>query len=287
MSIPDALSGISGVTGVEVLRDKGPAARSAATTLVAETKQPPGKESLATGPLPEGRLFKPLLADPGWPHFSAAYHYYIDNPSGADIATVSFGETIPFYRGNLAHEQSSGQRELGLQAVGFSDFDLNAPSHDLVNADYFGGLYSSFRVGRWSAFGRLFHDSSHLGDEFLLRTRLQRLNLSYEGRISNYLTSSPSGYVSMAEAVVCSTEPADLKIWSTQYGFEFRSPWRADFGVMRPIVAADFSNFEEHNWSTDVSARAGVQFDKPTSARPQPPDPGGVLQRPFAEWPVL
>ena len=61
---------------------------------------------------------------------------------------MSFGETIPFYRGNLAHEQSSGQRELGLQAGGFSDFDLNAPSHDLVNVDYFGGLYLSFRVGR-------------------------------------------------------------------------------------------------------------------------------------------
>jgi uncharacterized protein DUF1207 len=120
MSIPDTLSGISDVTGVEVLRDKGPVARSAATTLVAETKQPPGKESLATGPLPEGHLFKPLLADPGWPHFSAVYHYYIDNPSGADIATVSFGETIPFYR-NLAHEQSSamgiGSSGRGLQRL--------------------------------------------------------------------------------------------------------------------------------------------------------------------------
>jgi Protein of unknown function (DUF1207)/HsdM N-terminal domain len=43
--------------------------------------------------------------------------------------------------------------------------------------------------------------------------------------------------------------------------YEFRSPWRADFGAMRPIGAADFKNFEEHNWSTDISARAGVQFD--------------------------
>jgi hypothetical protein len=27
---------------------------------------------------------------------------------------------------------------------------------------------------------RLFHQSSHLGDEFLLRNRVERINLSYE-----------------------------------------------------------------------------------------------------------
>ena len=74
-----------------------------------------------------------------------------------------------------------GQWELSLRAGVFSAFDLNATSHDLGNADYLGGLYSSFPVGGWSAFDRLFHQSSHLGDEFLVRTHLQCLNLSYEG----------------------------------------------------------------------------------------------------------
>lgn len=30
---------------------------------------------------------------------------------------------------------------------------------------------------------------------------------------------------------------------------------------MRPIVAVDIKNFEENDWNTDVSARAGVEFD--------------------------
>lgn len=30
---------------------------------------------------------------------------------------------------------------------------------------------------------------------------------------------------------------------------------------MRPIIAADFKNYDENNWSTDISARAGVEFD--------------------------
>ena len=31
---------------------------------------------------------------------------------------------------------------------------------------------------------------------------------------------------------------------------------------MRPVVAVDIKNFQENNWSTDVSARAGFEFEK-------------------------
>ena len=30
---------------------------------------------------------------------------------------------------------------------------------------------------------------------------------------------------------------------------------------MRPIIAADIKNYDENNWSTDVSARAGVELE--------------------------
>ena len=33
------------------------------------------------------------------------------------------------------------------------------------------------------------------------------------------------------------------------------------FASMWPIVAADIKNFEDNNWNTDVSARAGVEFE--------------------------
>ena len=124
--------------------------------------------SYQQGLLPTGHLFKPLLADPRWAHFSAAYrNYQSSNFDGRDIGSVSFGETIPFYRSNFG--RSSAQWEAGLQAGVFSDFNLNASSSDLVNTDFIVSTYSSVRTGQFSAFGRLFHQSSHLGDEFLLR----------------------------------------------------------------------------------------------------------------------
>ena len=62
----------------------------------------------------------------------------------------------------------------------FAIFDMNSDSHDLVNADYFVGAAGAYAVGPFQALARVFHQSSHLGDEFLLHDRPERVNLSYE-----------------------------------------------------------------------------------------------------------
>lgn len=90
------------------------------------------------------------------------------NVDGNHNGSVSFGETIPFYRANIG--QSIVQWEVGLQAGIFSDFNLGASSTDLINTDFIGGIYTSVRAGNASAFARIYHQSSHLGDEFLLKT---------------------------------------------------------------------------------------------------------------------
>jgi len=259
------LSEIPGVNAVKISEASTQQSMAAAS----KSAQVPGDESvsttesfiLPTGLLPAGHLFKPLLADPRWAHFSAAYrNYQSNNFDGKDIASVSFGETIPFYRGNFG--QSTAQWESGLQAGVFSDFNLDASSSDLVNTDFIASVYSTVRAGQFSAFGRIYHQSSHLGDEFLLRTKLERVNLSYEGSDLRLSYELPYGVrLYGGGGGLFHKEPSTLKVWSAQYGVEFRSPWRIDFLSMRPIVAADLKNFEENNWSTDVSARAGVQFD--------------------------
>ena len=219
---------------------------------------------LPTGLLPSGHLFKPLLADPRWAHFSAAYrHFQNDNFDGRSIASVSFGETIPIYRKNFG--QSIAQWEVGLQAGVFSDFNLNASSSDLVNSDFIASVYSSIRAKQFSAFGRIYHQSSHLGDEFLLRkenSSFDRVNLSYEGMDLRLSYEFPYGVrLYGGGGGLFHKQPSALKVWMVQYGAEFRSPWRLDFASMRPILAADFKNFQENNWSTDISARAGVEFE--------------------------
>ena len=132
---------------------------------------------------------------------------------------MSFGETIPLYRRPLSF---GGHWEVGLQAGVFAIFDMDADSHDLVNADYFAALTGAYAVGSFQALARLYHQSSHLGDEFLLRTRTNRINLSYEAvdlklsydlfdrRVRLY---AGGGYL-------FHQDPVSLKPWSTQAGIE-------------------------------------------------------------------
>jgi len=218
---------------------------------------------LPTGVLPSGHLFKPLLADPRWAHFSAAYRNYVGkNIDGNHNASVSFGETLPFYRANFG--QSATQWEVGLQAGVFSDFNLGASSSDLINTDFIASIYSSARAGNASAFARVYHQSSHLGDEFLLRrlTDLERINLSYEGADLKLSYELPYGVrIYGGGGGIFHKEPSSIKPWSVQYGMEFRSPWRLDSAAIRPILAVDIKNHEQNNWNADISARAGFQFD--------------------------
>lgn len=259
------LSEIPGVEAVKVSETTSEQSMAALTQPVqvagAERVSATETTILPTGLLPKGHLFKPLLADPRWAHFSAAYrNYQSNNFDGRNIASVSFGETIPFYRGNFG--QSTAQWETGLQAGVFSDFALDKPSSDLINTDFIVSAYSSMRAGQFSAFGRIYHQSSHLGDEFLLSTKLKRVNLSYEGADLRLSYELPYGMrLYGGGGGLFHKEPSTLKIWSAQYGAEFRSPWRIDFASLRPIVAVDIKHFDENNWSPDVSARAGVEFD--------------------------
>lgn len=230
--------------------------------VTAEATTAPGTALLPTGFAPKGHLFKPLLADPRWAHFSSTYrNYRSNNFDGRHIGNVSFGETIALYRNTFGN--SGVQGEAGIQGSVFSDFNLGASSADLINTDFIGALYYSLRAGRLSSFARIYHQSSHLGDEFLLRkvnTTFERVNLSYEGLDLRLSYEFPYGVrIYGGSGGLFHREPRQLKPWQVQYGAEFRSPWRS--GLVRPIMAVDFKNHQENRWSTDISARAGLEFD--------------------------
>ena len=56
-------------------------------------------------------------------------------------------------------------------------------------------------------------------------------------------------------------EPSTIDPWSIQYGLEFISPWPDRSARWRPIAAIDLQHREQNDWSADLSARVGVQFD--------------------------
>jgi hypothetical protein len=209
--------------------------------------------------LAKDNLFKPLIADPRWPHFSAAYQRYVDDKQLRNVAAVSFGETFSLVRFRAPLDSLM---EFGVRAGVFAFFDLDAESSDLINADYLVGIPLSFKKGNLSNITEVFHQSSHLGDEFLLRGRAdKRVNLSYEALSSVFSYNLPAGFrVYGGGGFIFRKEPSDLDPWSAQTGLEFYSPWTLFGGTVLPLAAVDLQFRQESDWEADLSLRAGLQF---------------------------
>ena len=257
-AILTALLGIQGVSRVVIIEVEQGFTYEPQRPLVVKDRDKKGAET--EGVLfPGSKLFAPLIADPRWAHFSVAYHHYNNDEKLKNVGSTSFGETFIFYRGKAFLD---GQWDLGIQAAVFAIFDLDAASKDLINADYWIGFPVSYRKGPYSALFRLFHQSSHLGDEYLLNNRTNRVNLSYQAvdakfsyDYGDWLRFYGGG------GFLFDQEPSELKPWSLQYGIELRSPQTYVSGHLRPIAAADLKNWEQNNWNTDISVRTGIQIE--------------------------
>ncbi|MGH7700689.1 MAG: DUF1207 domain-containing protein [Gemmatimonadales bacterium] len=109
-------------------------------------------------------VFLPLLADPKRPQFSATYLRVRSTQLTPRLSAVVLGQEIGLVRSRDDAWQAS------LEAAVFSQFDMRARSNDLINTDYVVGVAIGHRRGTVSGQVRIYHQSSHLGDEFLLYT---------------------------------------------------------------------------------------------------------------------
>jgi hypothetical protein len=159
----------------------------------------------------------------------------------------------------------------------FAQFDLATTSYDLLNADYIIGLPVTFRHGWFSTRVRIYHQSSHLGDEYLLREppdRQDRENLSFES-LEWLLSADASAFRLYAGGeYLFHRTPDDLEQYVAHGGLELRPDFRViplgSLGGFRFVAAGDVKSSGEHDWKPAVSARAGLEYDragKTTAAR--------------------
>jgi Protein of unknown function (DUF1207) len=210
--------------------------------------------------LPRSFVFSPLHADPRWPHFGASYRKYTQGLDLSEVFGANFGETFSVYRHNAFF---GGEWDFGIQAGVFSLFDIGSASIDLVNADYRVGFLSSYRLEHFSAFIRVQHQSSHLGDEFLLgNPGITRVNLSFE-ELDTKLSYEPFDWLRMygGGGFIVHRQPENLGRGTTQWGVELTSTRTFLGGGLRPVAYADFQCNERTNWEIGRSILAGVQFE--------------------------
>src|SRR5262245_54758533 len=144
-------------------------------------------EAQATGTVffPEDHIFCPLIADPKEPRsfvsFLRGTFRSLDDPSGKGTSVGSVGLGDDFGLVRWGGPEAGEGVQLNVEGAIFAQFDLGTLSNDLINADYLVGVPLAFRRSGFSVRARIYHQSSHLGDEFLLRSEEPvRENLSFE-----------------------------------------------------------------------------------------------------------
>ena len=240
----------------------------------------PGVVSRITGitgeseAFPTGDLFRPLLADPKQSQFFVSINNFESSGVRYTMASVGFGETFGLYRFFGSREGDGLQ--LSVEGSLFAQFNLNTSSFDLLNADYTIGIPFTYRYGDNSLRFRVYHQSSHLGDELLLSANHpERVNLSYEAIELIYSRDWRDWRVYGGGEYLIHNDPGDLKPLSAHWGIEYHGSnpllWNG-----RPIVGVDMKSFEEHNWAIDTSVKAGLEFGHP--------NPGQRRLRLMALW---
>jgi hypothetical protein len=172
----------------------------------------------------------------------------------------NFGASFGLYRA----EAKNLEWEIGVQAGLFALMDIGANPTALINADYFVGVPLSYRSEPWSGLMRLYHISSHLGDEFMLTPegkKTKRINLSYEGvdvllsyNLSNIRFYGGGGYI-------IHKEPSYYKPLKIQGGAEYYSSITFLSGRLRPVGGIDIKAEEHGKWVPGISCKAGAQLE--------------------------
>jgi len=222
-----------------------------------ESLTPENEKGVKTQFLPAGDLFKPLVADFKFPRFALSYRQYHFHDDTMYIAAVGVGELFGLYRSVDTSTDTGWQISFGGGL--WAQFNLDASSKDLMNADYFVGFPFSYRDGATSYRVILYHQSSHLGDEYVLHAAPTRMEFSYEALnvIQSYERSEWRGYY--GGEVIIRKDPSSLKTLSVQGGIEFHgnSPvW----GRGAPVAGIDVKSTQEHDWAINTSIVAGLEF---------------------------
>ena len=230
--------------------------------LLAALAGAPAAPAAETVALPQGFLFEPLLADPKRPRFFVSV---LDARVGGletTAAAVAYGGRYGLVRWPGSRRRAGWQ--LNLAGAVFAQFDLEAPSMDLINADYTLGLPLTYRRGRDALRLRVYHQSSHLGDEFLLRNDPERVNLSYEAAEALYSRDIGTARAYLGGEYYFHRQPDSLKAGMLHGGVDYRRPepvvlgWEG--GGTYLVAGADLKAFEHHDWDPAWSLTGGLEF---------------------------
>ncbi len=212
-------------------------------------------------------LFPTQIANPHQVMFSGGIRFR-DEVTGQVSTPVVFGDQFPFYRWTNIWKWH-GDLQLEVEGAVFAVFNQDYYSSPLVNADYYVGIPLTYAVGKWAHRVRLYHISSHLGDEEIIKVRPElrhkRKNKSFEALdlFTDYQLTKNIRFYGGIGSVVHSDSEMHMKPLYFEYGMEVRM-WRHDFEQLfgQPFLAFHCENWQDNDYKMDFTAALGYEWGK-------------------------
>lgn len=211
--------------------------------------------------LPPGIIYRPYLAGVRESRFASAWNY--DRRQGW-MWDIALGGRAGMLRYGNADPLRPEGLQMDIEGAGFPRLDLERDL-DLVATDFRFGIPLTYGRGRYQTKLAYYHLSSHLGDEWMLRsdnwTRINYTRNALTWGHSYYLTDSLRLY---AEAAWSFDTDGGAEPWEFQFGVEY-VPAEVVVALRgAPFVALNAHLREEVDFGGNFVVQAGWQWRGPT-----------------------
>jgi hypothetical protein len=212
--------------------------------------------------LPDGLIYKSYLAGEKEPRFASAWLYEKDRGVVWDVA---LGGRVGIFRYGTPGTFRPRGWQLDFEGAVFPRVDPDE-HHDLEASDFRVGIPLTWSRGSIAIKAGYFHISSHVGDEFLIRTGYQRINYVRDSLvlgIAHYPSNDTRVYfeIGYAPGVSGGAEPLEF-----QFGAEYSPVWEVACGGA-PFAAINGHLREEVDFGGSVNFMTGWQWRGPESNR--------------------
>lgn len=239
----------------------GPSARPEAVTAIEPWCDDFGVLLTAVEPwawqvLPEGLIYRSYLAGGREPRMASLWEYERDKGWLWDLV---IGGRVGLLRYGTSRSDRPEGWQVDIEAAAFPRLDMD-DNRDLISVDFRGGVPITYGAGRWQAKLAYYHLSSHLGDEYLLKTPdAARINFSRDVLLAGgsvFLSDNVRAYGEVGWAFLSDggSEP-----WEFQFGLEYSPVEPLALGGA-PFAAINAHLREEVSFGGSLTVQAGWQW---------------------------
>lgn len=173
-------------------------------------------------------------------------------------ADVSVGENLPV----LGFGSGDRPAFVGLTMRVGGRFSLDDPKSTLMGNDWVVGIHGTADRGPWRITAEVYHESSHLGDEYAEKFGARRIDWTREvGELWIGRRFGPFGVTAMGGYTLIDELP--LARGSAALGLDYQAPRRSAVRAgLRPFAGVYAESQAYAGWKVTTTARAGVALQR-------------------------